>query len=408
MVASVPKLVLLAAAAIIYAPLLMAPLYGWMPGGWNLTPAFAHHAAAIALHLGCVWTGWTVLERLLPLRSAAIAVVLFALHPAQVEPVAAAEGLAPLAACLAALAAWRLWLDGWLWPAAFLGAAAGFIHPCAAGLALVLACLEWGGARRRETLPPLGVVLAFSAVLLTLKGRFDFDYFAYQGVALLRALWVFMVPIGLAPVPEVRAAPLAAALAWGVIAVVALLALRGIRNTREGFWLLAALLLALPESTLTAGQDLASGRRFYLPLFACAALAGLLLRNAHRVVLALACLLFLAITLSEVSMWRDETAVWMESARLSPNELRPRLELAKRLAPVQAIELLEDTASIWPRRAQAHSALGFAYHRGGRRQEAATSVEYALKLDPCDSAVRQTALAIGLQPPSCRPTVPGQ
>jgi len=126
------------------------------------------------------------------------------------------------------------------------------------------------------------VMFAVPAILLSFMGRFDFDYFAYQGVALLRALWVFMVPLGLAPAPNVRAALLASALAWGVIAVVAVLALRGARQAREGFWLLAALLFALPEFTFAAGPDLASGRRFYLPVLGCAALAGILLQNARR------------------------------------------------------------------------------------------------------------------------------
>lgn len=409
MVASAPRILLLSSVVVVLSPLTAAPFYDWASAlAWNLAPSWLHHLAAIVLHLLCIGLAWDVMARLAPARAVWIGVALFALHPAQVEPLAATEGLAPLAASLAALAAWRLWLDGRLWPSAAAGALAGLIHPCAAGLALVLACLEWGSTRRRETLAPLGVMFAFPAILLALKGQFDFDYFAYQGVALLRALWVFMVPIGLAPVPGVHAAPLAAAMAWGVIAVIALLTIRGIKDVREGFWLLAALLFALPEFTFVAGQDLASGRRFYLPLFACAALAGLLLQNAHRAVLAVVGLLFLAITVSQVSMWRDETAVWMESARFSPNELRPRLELAKRLAPIQAVELLEDTAAIWPDRAQAHSALGLAYQRAGRRQEAVRSIESALKLAPCDSAIRHTALAVGAQPPACRPTSPAR
>ncbi len=409
MVTSVPKPVWLAAVALVYTPLLTAPLYEWaIPGGWAAPPPMLHHAAAIVLHLACIWLAWGILERLLPSRPAMIAVLIFALHPAQVEPVTAPEGLAPLAASLTALAAWRLWLDGRLWWACAVGSLAGLVHPCAAGLAMVLAAYERGTGRRRESASPLGVMFALPAISLAFSAQFAFDYFAYQGVALLRALWVFMVPIGLAPVPDVRTGPLAASMAWGVIAVIALLSLRGAKRVQEGFWLLSALLFVLPEASFIAGQDLASGRRFYLPMLACAALAGLMLRNSHRVALALTGVLMLAITVSQVSLWRDETALWMESARLSPNELRPRLEVARRLAPAQSVELLEDTARLWPGRARIHADLALAYNRAGRRGEAVRTVEYALKQAPCEAQVRDAAKILGIEPPACEATGPAR
>jgi tetratricopeptide (TPR) repeat protein len=122
--------------------------------------------------------------------------------------------------------------------------------------------------------------------------------------------------------------------------------------------------------------------------------------------LGLVAVLFLAITVSQVLLWRDETALWMESARLSPNQLRPRLELAERLAPAQAVELLEDTSRMWSGDARIHAALGLAYNRAGRRDEAVRTVEYALKQAPCETAVRQAALALGIQPPACEATGP--
>jgi tetratricopeptide (TPR) repeat protein len=243
------------------------------------------------------------------------------------------------------------------------------------------------------------------AAALTLRGGVSFDFFAYQGVALLRALWVFMIPIGLAPVPGVEAPPLAAALAWGVIVVVALLSLRGIKAAQEGYWLLANLLLALPEFSAFAAEDLASDRRFYLPLAAAAGLAGLALRKTPKPVLAILAVLFAAITLSQTLMWRNETSLWMESARMSPGELRPRLELARLLAPAQAVELMEDTLESRPGDAHVLAALAHAYSRAGRNEDALRTMESALRLAPCSQSVRETARLMGLNAlPPCPST----
>jgi tetratricopeptide (TPR) repeat protein len=246
---------------------------------------------------------------------------------------------------------------------------------------------------------------ASSAASLTLRGGVSFDYFAYQGVALLRALWVFMIPIGLAPVPGVHTPPLAASLAWGVIVVVAILSLRGVRAAQEGYWLLATLLLALPEFSAFSADDLSSGRRFYLPLAAAAALAGLLLRKTPKSVLAILATLFAALTLSQSLMWRNETSLWMESARMSPGELRPRLELARLLAPAQAVELMEDTVEARPGDARVLAALARAYGRAGRSADAERMAKSALRLAPCVDAIRQTAMDLGMKDlPVCAST----
>lgn len=398
MVAPGPKMLVFAAATALLAPLTVAPLYVWSgPGAVYLPPAWLHHLAASVLHLACGWVAWRVFSSLLPVRSAMVAAAIFLMHPVQVESVAAAEGLRPLIGALIALAAWLLWTEGRTWIAAALSAAASFVHIGAAGLPLALIALEWGTHRRRQTIWPLALMTATSAASLALRGGVSFDYFAYQGVALLRALWVFLIPIGLAPVPSVQAPPLAASLAWGVIVVVVILSLRGVRAAQEGYWLLAALLLALPEFSAFSADDLASGRRFYLPLAAAAALAGLALRKSPKAVMAILATLFAAITLSQSLMWRHETSLWMESARISPGELRPRLELARLLAPAQAVELMEDTVEARPGDARALAALARAYSQAGRSEDAVRTIGSALRLAPCAEDVRQTAIGVGFR-----------
>lgn len=406
MVASGPRWLLLAAVAAVLSPLATAPFYKWAgPEALYAPTAMLHHAAAIALHMACVWLSWSLFTRLLPARSAVIAALIFALHPIQVEPAAAAEGLRPLLAALACLAAWRLWVGDRFWTAAAVFGVAAAAHHSAAGLPFVLAALEYGTERRASARPPLAAMAAVSALVLWWRGGVSFDFFAYQGVALLRSLWVVMVPIGLAPVPDVHAAPWAASLAWGVIAVIALLSIRGVKAAQEGFWLLAALLLALPEFSFFSAADLASDRRFYLPMVACAALAGLMLRQTPRLALILAGTLLLTITAAQVLLWRNEASLWMESARLSPRELRPQLELARLLNPRQAIELLEETARNHPNDAGALVELGLSYQRAGRHADGQRMFELALRRSPCDARIREAARRAGIGDlPACRST----
>ena len=406
MLAPGTKPILFVTAAALLAALTTAPLYVWAaPEAVYASPPWVHHITAVALHLACGWLALGVFEKLLPARSAVIAAAIFLLHPAQVEPVAAAEGLRPLIAALGALAAWRIWTTGRLWIAASVSAAASLVHTGAAGLPLALMALEWGTQRRRQSTWPLALMAVASAAALTLRGGVSFDFFAYQSVALLRALWVFMIPIGLAPVPGVEAPPLAASMAWGVIAVIAILSLRGVRAAQEGYWLLAALLLALPEFSAFGADDLASGRRFYLPLAAAAGLSGLALRKTPKPILALLATLFAAITLSQTLMWRNETSLWMESARMSPGELRPRLELSRLLAPAQAVELMEDTRDQRPGDARVLAALAHAYSRAGRSEDASRTIKSALRLAPCSHSVRDAARLLDLSTlPPCPPT----
>ncbi|MBE0656535.1 MAG: tetratricopeptide repeat protein [Bryobacteraceae bacterium] len=406
MLAPGAKPILFVTTASLLAVLATVPLYIWSgPEAVYASPPWLHHTTAIAVHLACGWLALGVFEKLLPARSAVVAAAIFLLHPAQVESVAAAEGLRPLIAALGALAAWRLWTAGRLWIAAAVSASASCVHIGAAGLPLALMALEWGMQRRRQTAWPLALTAVASAAALTLRGGVSFDFFAHQGVALLRALWVFMIPIGLAPVPGVEAPPLAASLAWGVIAVIAILSTRGVKAAQEGYWMLVALLLALPEFSAFGADDLASGRRFYLPLAAAAGLSGLALRKTPKPVLALLAILFAAITLSQTLMWRNETSLWMESARMSPGELRPRLELSRLLAPAQAVELMEDTRDQRPGDARVLAALAHAYSRAGRNEDARRTMESALRLAPCSHSARKTARLLGLNAlPPCPST----
>ena len=95
----------------------------------------------------------------------------------------------------------------------------------------------------------------------------------------------------------------------------------------------------------------------------------------------------------------------MESARLSPRELRPQLELARLLNPQQAIELLEETSQNHPNDARALAGLGLAYQRAGRHADAQLMLESALRRSPCDARIREAARSVGIADlPACRST----
>jgi tetratricopeptide (TPR) repeat protein len=221
------------------------------------------------------------------------------------------------------------------------------------------------------------------------------DYFCYQGVAILRYIWLLMVPLGLTVDPDIRVAPLAAALAWGVISVVILL-LPGRTDIRSpGMWLAGGLLLLLPTSSIFPAADLAADRRMYLPMMAFAPLAGLLLARVPRRLLAAFALVFCLMAWSRTRVWQDPQSLWMEAARLAPDKIRPKRQLARLLPPAQAVEMLEDASSKAPEDAALAGDLGSALLQAGRPDQALNVYDRMLALDP-HSAAAMTGRGVAL------------
>ncbi|MBI5085860.1 MAG: hypothetical protein HZB13_14830 [Acidobacteria bacterium] len=254
------------------------------------------HLLSLALHLIAVWLAAGVLRELLPERAAWLAAALFAVHPLQTEAVVYVFARATLLAAVLCLLSLQLWLRGRRWAAAAAFCFALLAKEEVAAFPLVLALLEWSTSRKRAAVAPLSAMLALAAAggaraawaassiagsgAGSQAGVTSFDYFSYQGVAILRYLWLALAPLGLTVDAEVRTAPLAAALAWGVISVVAILCWRAFRAAQPGFWILAGLVLLLPSSSVFPAADLAADRRMYLPLLCFAAAFGLVLRRA--------------------------------------------------------------------------------------------------------------------------------
>lgn len=279
----------------------------------------------------------------LPGNSAAIASLLFALHPLQVESVVSLSARPVLLAGLLCLLSWYAWEQGRPWLAAVLFAPSPLAHEQAALFPLAFLVL----GLRRTAVRPFLAISAFSllAVIRADPPLFDPRVLNQTGVAVLRDLWLFLLPIRLTPAPELRAAPVAAALAWGAVAAVVSFALLWNRKAGPSRWLLAALVLLVPAAWLAPAQEAGADRLLYLPMIGLAALAGSAFASASRTALVPVGVVLLLITVSQVRLWTDERALWTEAVRLAPRSAFPKLRLADVSDPATAESLRRQAAA---------------------------------------------------------------
>jgi tetratricopeptide (TPR) repeat protein len=214
-------------------------------------------------------------------------------------------------------------------------------------------------------------------------GITPFDYFTAQGLVILRYLWLLLVPLDLTIEPAISVeSPLLAALAWGVIAGLSVLASRRFSGARHGFWLLAGFVLLVPSSSIFPAADLAADRRMYFPLVAFGAVAGLLLHRLRLAFLAPAFALLGVLSFSQTRLWGTEQGLWMEAARLAPKHIRPKRQLARLLPPEQALVLLEEARQLAPDDPRVASDLGRVYLSLGRPVLALEQFGRALAAEP--------------------------
>lgn len=359
---------------------------------------WSFHLVNLLLHLGSVWLAVTVLEGWLPVWPARIAAAVFAFHPLQTQAVVYVFARATLLAALLALLAAREWQRGRFWRSFGLFVAAMLAKEEVAALPLVLGWAELLKERRSGARAPwlamivttvaigLRTIVAVSAIPGSGAGGGSgfspFEYFSFQGVAILRYLWLVLVPVGMTPDPAVRTGPWPASLAWGVIAAVMVLAGATARDRKAGFWLLAGLLLLLPSSSVFPAEELAADRRMYLPLLFLGAGVGMLLERANAKLLAAVALVWIGASFFETRLWANPRALWIEAARQSPDGVRAKRQLAALLAPAQAVELLEEAERLSPADAAIPSDIGVVWLRSGDPGKALDAFGRALALDP--------------------------
>ena len=171
---------------------------------------------------------------------------------------------------------------------------------------------------------------------------------------------------------------------WGAIIAVCALGARRFRGAREGFWLLAGLILLLPSSSIFPANDLAADRRMYLPLVGFAGCAALLLSRRTKWLAIAICVVLLVLTLGRVHVWQTEETLWAEAVERSPNKVRPRIQLARVSSAERALGLLERAKEIAPSDAGVASELGRIRFEAGQTAEALSEFGRALAISPTD------------------------
>lgn len=361
----------------------------------------AFHLFNLLLHLASVWIAVSVLENWTSGRAMMIAAALFAFHPLQTQAVVYVFARATLLAGLFSLAAILSWQRGRFWRAFLWFLLALLSKEEVAALPVVLALAEWAGDRRSSCRAPL-IAMIVSAAAIGLRtiaavsmtagsgagaqsGLTPFEYFSYQGVAILRYLWLLLFPIGFTPDPAVRTGPWAASLAWGVIAALAFLAAPAASRRSPGFWLLAGLLMLAPSSSVFPAEELAADRRMYLPLVFFGALVGVLLQKADARMLVAICVIWAGVSFLQTRLWQNPQALWLEAARLAPEGIRSKRQLARLLPPQQAVELLEEAQRLEPENPDIASDLGLVWLKAGDGGAALSAFGRALALDPASA-----------------------
>jgi protein O-mannosyl-transferase len=409
-------------------------LFGRSPISWHLFD--------LLLHLAIVALLWDVLRNLIGDRAALIAAAIFAVHPLMTEPVAYVFARATLLATLFSLLAIRSWIAGRVWIAVIWFAVAMLAKEECATLPFLLILLKNRDHRERSAFLAM-LTIALAIGLRTLQaasaiqgsgagahaGISPLAYLASQGVAIWRYLRLFAIPWGFSIDPSLTQPSVGTAiLAWIALAAVCLIPFRG------RFWFLMGLLLLAPSSSILPAADLAADRRMYLPMIAFCACAGILLESVNRRAVAAIILGLIAISFRYSILWTSPEALWSEAARLAPDAVRPRIQLARALPPEKALEELQnapDAEQVSTERgrllltlghpAEALSAFGRALaltpndpraisNRAvalaalGSREAAIAELQRALEKDPCLADARDNLSKLGVQqqaPESC-------
>jgi hypothetical protein len=212
------------------------------------------------------------------------------------------------------------------------------------------------------------------------------SYFAAEGGAMLRYLRMAILPWGFTIDPSIARPPLAiAALAWGVVVALVLLASRRFGDLREGFWFLGGLILLAPSSTILPAADLAADRRMYLPMIAFSALLALVLERTNWKTATGVVLLFAIVAFHYSSLWRNPEELWTEAVRQAPEKPRPRIQLARSVEPPRALAILDDAERAMPDNAGVLAEKGRVLLELGQVGDALAAFGRALAIDPTDA-----------------------
>ena len=358
--------------------------------------AWGYHAVNVALHVGAVLALWAVLRRLIPPDVALAAACLFAIHPMQAEAVAYVWARGTLLMTLFCLLALRDWLEDRPWRAvAWFGLALLAKEECVAfPLVLVLLHYTTGSGRRGPVLAMLGLAATagargLAATALTPGAPAGFQagiapgaYLLAQGPVIWRYARLLALPWGFTVDPAIAVPPLWLGVAAWLALLLAVLAAVRWAPKGAGFWLAAGIILLLPSSSVFPAADLAADRRIYLPLAALAVATALAARRVNRWAAAAALAGLVVLSVGRTLVWNDGARLWEEAVRQAPGKLRPKIQLARALAPERAVEVLREARKLAPDDPAVASETGMVWLAMGRPAEALAEFGRALALAP--------------------------
>ena len=360
-----------------------------------------YHAVNLALHLLAVALLYSALSQLISKRAAFIAAAIFAIHPIQAEGVNYIFARGTLLATVLCLASLNLWVRERFWMAAACFGGALLAQEECAAFPVFLLLLHLGLKRTRGELIPLGSMFAFSSAagarLLWVtsvtsgsaagfaSGSTPWKYLAAQGSVILRYLRLLFLPWGFTVDPGIGSAGVwIPVLAWAAILCLAILGGRRFWQARAGIWFLAGLILLSPTSSVVPLADLAADRRMYLPLIAFCACLGLMLERVDARVLVALAMPLIGISVIQTQVWRTEESLWTQAVQRAPDKVRPKIQLARAVAPPRSLALLDEAQKLAPDDPAIPAEKGRIYLVSGHPAAALRAFGRALALAPGD------------------------
>ena len=412
--------------------------------------AAGYLAVNVLLHAVNSWLLAQTMRQVVLPNVAFSAALLFAVHPAALEPVNYIFARAILLATFFSLLAMRSWFGGNRWAAVAWFAAGMLTKEECAALPLFLALFEISRGWNRVVVAPiasmLGVTCAAGVRVLyvtkTVAGAGSgfgsavtpVEYLSAQGWAILRywrmmTVWQFGFTID----PDFgKLHFFSASLGWvGVLAIV-LAAARWFKNLQSGFWVIGSLLLFLSSSSVLPASDFVADRRMYLPMIAVVVALAAIPRFSSGAGMTLGlCGFFAAISIWDTSFYLSEQSLWLRAVELAPAKARPKMQLARVSSPSEALRLLEEAQNIVPNDpavasekarvflsmnkpelalaefgralalapndAMAIANRGSALAMLGQKDAARLDFERALRFDPCQFDARYNLKLLGIQ-----------
>jgi tetratricopeptide (TPR) repeat protein len=389
----------------VWAPLQTRPFTYftfWLNRQMGAGDPLGYHLFNLLFHLAAVLLAWECLRRLLPQRAALIAGVLFALHPVQAEAVNYVWARSIVLAALCCFGALWQWLEGRPWVAVAWFALALLAKEECAAFPLLLLWLGWRGslpgARRSVAALAAMFALALAAGARVIwatavtpgapaglqAGISPLQYLLVQGAVICRYLQLAALPYGFTVDPDISVSLWVGIAAWALLAGATFWLLR--RERTCATWWIAGLILLIPSSSLFPAADLSADRRMYLPMFAFAAAAAVLLARVKAPALLAAIALVLAgLSVQRTMVWMTEESLWREAVERAPGKLRPKLQLARALPAAKGLELLAKARLDAPYSPEIAAETGKILLGEGQADGALEEFGRALALAPMDA-----------------------